>query len=97
MLFFHPQRAIQRRKLAFESKSEEIESYLAELEEREKQWLENDDSAKVDESKSQSTAPIASYPVKIKSNETDPIQRDAQKMPNGTLLLYSHANQFFSN
>ena len=91
------QRAIQRRKLAFESKSEEIESYLAELEEREKQWLENDDSAQVDEPKSQSTAPIASYPVKSKSNETDPIQRDAQKMQNGTLYLHPFTTHFFSN
>lgn len=95
LLLSHTQRAIQRRKLAFESKSEEIESYLAELEEREKQWLENDDSAKVDESKSQATAPIANHPLKNKSDETDGIQRDAPKMPNGTHFSFICNSVFF--
>ncbi|XP_055307585.1 arginine/serine-rich protein PNISR [Sitodiplosis mosellana] len=74
-------KAIQRRKMAFESKSEEIESYLADLEEREKQWLEKDDSVKVEESKGQlPTVPFATYTQK--SNENTEIQRDAQKLPN---------------
>lgn len=82
-LLLQIQRAIHRRKAAFETKSEEIESYLADIEEREKQWLENDESEKVDESKSphsQFPVPIASNPISNKNNET---QRDAQKFPNG--------------
>lgn len=70
--------------MAFESKSEEIESYLADLEEREKQWLEKDDSVKVEDSKGQSSVPPANYPPK--NNEQNEIQRDIQKLPNGTFV-----------
>lgn len=73
--------------MAFESKSEEIESYLAELEEREKQWLEKDDSVKVEESKIQLPIPLINYPPK--SNETNEIQRDTQKLTNG-MAHYTH-------
>ncbi|XP_031627004.1 arginine/serine-rich protein PNISR [Contarinia nasturtii] len=76
-------RVIQRRKAAFETKSEEIESYLAEIEEREKQWLDRDDS--VEEQKSsnnQLSVPSAINPPK--SNEIPDIPREPQKMPNAS-------------
>lgn len=72
--------------MAFESKSEEIESYLADFEEREKQWLEKDDSVKLEESKIQLPVPLTNYPPK--SNETNEIQRDTQKLTNGTTFHY---------
>lgn len=84
------QRSIQRRKMTFENKSAEIESYLAEIEEREKQWLDKDDKAYDEEPKSshnQSAVPALSNQSK-KNEINEMIQRDTQKLPNGVLFCF---------
>lgn len=76
------QRTIQKRKSFFENKSLEIESYLADKEEQEKQWLEQEDTVKAEEPKSvQPPVPILSnLPRTSESNDT---QWNIQKLPTG--------------
>lgn len=87
------QKTIQRRKAAFENKSIEIESYLAETEEKEKQWLEQDDGVKAEESDSpdnDSPAPPSSN--QTRSIEHDETQRDIPKVPAGEkFCLYENS------
>lgn len=89
LVFTLPQRAIQRRKVAFESKSVQIESYLADIEEREKEWLERDDAVKTDESKilhGQMAVPAA---INIpKSNDNNEIKYDNLRNGSFTLLQF---------
>lgn len=78
------QSAIEQRKAAFENKSIEIESYLAEIEEKEKQWLEQDDGVKAEDSDSldgDSPAPASGNPSRL--NENDEAQREIHKVPTG--------------
>lgn len=78
------QKTIQRRKAAFENKSIEIESYLAEIEEKEKQWLEQDDGVKTEDTDS----PDNSSPAPPSSN--DETQRDIPKVPAGENRAIKH-------
>lgn len=81
------QKSIQRRKAAFENRSIEIESYLAEIEEKEKQWLEQDDGVKAEDTDSPdagSPAPPSSNQMRFIESET---QRDIPKVPTGKNLL----------
>lgn len=78
------QKTLQRRRAAFENKSIEIETYLAEIEEKEKQWLEQDDGAKAEDTDS----PDNGSPAPPSSNQTRPIeqdetQREIPKVPAG--------------
>lgn len=78
------QKSIQRRKSAFENKSIEIESYLAEIEEKEKQWLEQDDGVKAEDTDSQgngSPAPPSGNQMRVIDNDETP--RDIPKVPIG--------------
>lgn len=78
------QRSIQRRKVAFENKSLEIESYLAESEEKEKNWLEQDDSVKNDGTKSPNVQmPLPVQNNQMRSNDNQDDQRNIQKLPTG--------------
>lgn len=77
------QKTIQRRKAAFENKSIEIESYLAETEEKEKQWLEQDDSVKAEESDSPDDSPAPPSSNQTRAIEHDETQRDMPKVPGG--------------
>lgn len=70
--------------MSFENKSAQIESYLAEIEEREKEWLERDDTAKSEESKTpyvQMAVPVAINPPK--STENNDIKSSEQFLSNG--------------
>lgn len=80
--------------MSFENKSLEIESYLADSEEKEKQWLEQDDTVKAEESKS----PNVQLPVPLssslpKTSESNEIQRDLQKLPTGKPGPTANSNQ----
>lgn len=79
MQFFFVQKSIQRRKSAFENKSIEIESYLAEIEEKEKQWLEQDDGVKTEDTDS----PDVESPAPPSSNQSDESHRDVHKVSTG--------------
>lgn len=74
---------IGRRKAAFEIKSAEIEEYLAQNDEREKNWLEKDDE---NSEKSESTAdsangtPSAASGNLQKRTESGEIQQDKNKL-----------------
>lgn len=75
---------IQRRKAAFENKSLEIESYLAESEEKEKHWLEQDDLVKNDGTKSPNVQmPLPVQNSQLRSNDHQEDQRNIQKLPTG--------------
>lgn len=74
--------------MTFENKSAEIESYLADSEEREKQWLEKDETTKDDELKSSHNQPVIPAPSsQIKNSEINEIQRDTQKLSNGEIFI----------
>lgn len=78
------QKSIQRRKAAFQNKSIEIESYLAEIEEKEKQWLEQDDGVKADDTDSPDNgSPAPPSGIQVRSIENDETQRDIPKVPTG--------------
>lgn len=78
------QKSIQRRKASFENKSIEIESYLAEIEEKEKQWLEQDDGVKAEDTDSPDVdSPVPQTGNQMRSMENDETQRDIHKVPTG--------------
>lgn len=86
---FNSQRTIQRRKQAFESKSVEIESYLAENDEREKKWLEQQEtniekSVNPNNHKEQITSPAGSS--QSKTSEKLEVQDDKTKPNSGGKL-----------
>lgn len=65
----------------------EIESYLADLEEREKQWLEKDEIVKPEEPKPpHSQLPAPPVNSQLTSTENNEIQREIPKLPNGKWL-----------
>lgn len=66
----------------------EIESYLADLEEREKQWLEKDEIVKPEEPKPpKSQLPAPPVNSQLTSTENNEIQREIPKLPNGKALM----------
>lgn len=66
----------------------EIESYLADLEEREKQWLEKDEIVKPEEPKPpKSQLPAPPVNSQLTSTENNEIQREIPKLPNGKSLM----------
>lgn len=74
--------------MAFENKSIEIESYLAEIEEKEKQWLEQDDGVKADNSDSaDGDSPAPSSSNQLRLIENDESQRETQKTTIGETNL----------
>lgn len=88
--------------MAFEEKSTEIESYLAESEEKEKQWLEDDnDQSKLDESnqlddQSSSSTSNTSLQQQLKNIDSGEIQHDKNKLSIGgklTFILYTKKNR----
>lgn len=69
--------------MAFESKSAQIESYLADIEEREKEWLERDETINLDDSKNPHVQIAAPAAINLpKSNENNEIKHD--NLRNGT-------------
>lgn len=68
-LFFEIQETIERRKQAFEAKTEDIEAFLAEKEDKERQWLNDDDEIPINESKTGNNEDVNKNSNEMESGE----------------------------